>query len=268
MQVLAVLQARVSSSRLPGKVLLPILGQPMLARQIERLTRCRRFDRLIVATSEDASDDAIEGLCRQLGVISYRGSLDDVLDRFYRAALPYEPDHVVRLTGDCPLVDPALIDALIDFHLEHGYDYSSNCHVPSLPDGLDAEVMRFAALEAAWREARLPSEREHVTPFIRTHPERFRIGLWRHPVDRSRLRWTVDEPEDFEFVSRVYAALYPHDPSFGMQDVLDLLARRPELAAINQGLRRNAGFEKSLEQDSQWKEVQGESGTKDDLSRS
>lgn len=254
MTILAILQARVSSSRLPGKVMKPILGQPMLARQIERLARCRRFERLIVATSVEASDDAIETLCRQLDIVCRRGSLDDVLDRFYRAALPEAPDHVVRLTGDCPLADPALIDALIDFHLAQGYDYSSNCHVPSLPDGLDAEVMRFSALEAAWREARLPSEREHVTPFIRKHPERFRIGLWRHPVDLSQLRWTVDEAEDFEFVSRVFAALYPSNPAFGMQDVLDLLARQPELAAINRGLRRNAGFEKSLQQDLLWRE--------------
>lgn len=258
MTILAILQARVSSSRLPGKVMKPILGQPMLARQIERLARCRGFERLIVATSEDASDDAIERLCRQLGIACYRGSLADVLDRIYQAALPDAPDHVVRLTGDCPLADPALIDALIDFHLAQGYDYSSNCHIPSLPDGLDAEVMRFFALEAAWREARLPSEREHVTPFIRKHAERFRIGLWRNPVDLSQLRWTVDEAEDFEFVSRVYAALYPSNPAFGMQDVLDLLARQPELAAINQGLRRNAGFEKSLEQDLQWKADQHE----------
>lgn len=247
--ILAILQARMSSTRLPGKVLAPILGEPMLARQIERLQRCREFDRLIVATSIDASDDAIAGLCGRLAVECYRGSLDDVLDRFYQAASRYRPEHVVRLTADCPLADPALVDALIRFHCTGGYDYSSNCHVPSLPDGLDAEVMRMAALETAWREARLPSEREHVTPFIRHHPERFRIGLWKHAVDLSHHRWTVDEAEDLDFVRAVYEALYPLKPTFGIGEVLDLLAQKPELAMINAGLRRNEGFEKSLRDD-------------------
>jgi spore coat polysaccharide biosynthesis protein SpsF len=247
--ILGILQARVSSTRLPGKVLEPILGQPMLARQIERLARCQAIDRLIVATSRDASDDAIADLCRELGVECFRGSLDDVLDRFYQAAIHHAPEHVVRLTGDCPLADPALIDALIRFHLAEDSDYTSNCHEPSLPDGLDAEVMRMAALATAWREARLPSEREHVTPFIRNHPQRFRIRLWKHPVDLSAHRWTVDEAADLAFVRAVYAALYPRDPAFGMQDVLDLIAQKPELAALNAGIRRNAGYEKSLRED-------------------
>lgn len=252
--ILGILQARVSSSRLPGKVLEPILGQPMLARQLERLARCREIDHLIVATSGDATDDAIAGLCRRLGVECFRGSLENVLDRFYQAAIPHAPAHVVRLTGDCPLADPALIDALIRFHLAEGSDYASNCHEPSLPDGLDAEVMRMEALATAWREARLPSEREHVTPYLRNHPERFRIRLWKNPVDLSAHRWTVDEPEDLEFVRAVYAALYPRNPAFGMQDVLDLIAQRPELAEINAGIRRNEGYEKSLREDVMKKE--------------
>jgi spore coat polysaccharide biosynthesis protein SpsF len=247
--ILAILQARTSSSRLPGKVLAPILGKPMLVRQIERLRRCREIDELIVATSVDASDDVIAELCRELGLDCRRGSLDDVLDRFYQAAKPYRPEHIVRLTGDCPLADPGLIDALIRFYLAESADYASNCHEPSLPDGLDAEVMRWEALAAAWREARLPSEREHVTPFLRKHPERFRIRLWRNPIDLSHHRWTVDEPQDLQFVRAVYAALYPHNPAFGMQDILELLARQPELAAINAGIRRNAGYEKSLQAD-------------------
>lgn len=249
--ILGILQARTSSSRLPGKVLRPILGKPMLERQIERLARCHEIDRLIVATSEDRSDDAIAQLCQQLGVDCYRGSLDDVLDRFYQAASLYQPEHVVRLTGDCPLADPMLIDELIRFHLAEQSDYSSNCHEPSLPDGLDAEIMRMTALALAWQEARLASEREHVTPFIRKHPKRFRIRLWRNSVDLSHHRWTVDKAEDFDFVCAVYEALYPGNPAFGMQDVLDLLAQRPELAIINAGFRRNEGCEKSLAKDAQ-----------------
>lgn len=247
--ILAILQVRTSSTRLPGKVLLPILGRPMLARQIERLLRCQRIDRLIVATSGAAADDSIAGLCREMDIECFRGSLDDVLDRFYQAACVYEPQHVVRLTGDCPLADPSLIDALIEFHLAEAADYSSNCHVPSLPDGLDAEVMRFTTLEAAWREARRPSEREHVTPWIRAHEERFKIALWRHEPDLSSERWTVDEEADYCFVCAVYEALYPENPAFGMQEVLALLERRPELRALNQGIERNAGYHKSLQRD-------------------
>lgn len=247
--ILGILQARTSSTRLPGKVLAPILGKPMLERQIERLRRSREIDRLIVATSVDPSDDPLVELCMRLDLDCQRGSLEDVLDRFYQAAKLYRPAHVVRLTGDCPLADPALIDALIRFHLDAGADYASNCHEPSLPDGLDAEVMRFEALAAAWREAYLASEREHVTPFIRKHPERFRIRLWRNPVDLSHHRWTVDEPQDLQFVREVYTALYPRNPAFGMQDVLDLLERQPALAAINRGIVRNAGYEKSLRED-------------------
>lgn len=247
--ILGILQARVSSTRLPGKVLKPILGQPMVARQIERLARCRRMDKLVVATSTDASDDPLAATCRQIGVECYRGSLDDVLDRFYQAARRHQPEHVVRLTGDCPLTDPELIDELIEFFLREGCDYASNCLEPSLPDGLDAEILRMSALESAWREASLPSEREHVTPYIRNHPERFRVAIWKNPVDYSSQRWTVDEAEDFLFVTRVYEALYPGSPTFGMSDVLKLLSDVPELAEINSDYRRNEGFEKSLKAD-------------------
>lgn len=243
--ILAVLQARVSSTRLPGKVLLPILGAPMLARQIERVRRSRRIDRLVVATGDGAEDDAVAGLCEGIGVECFRGSLHDVLDRFYRAAAPHRPRHVVRLTGDCPLADWTVIDRAVDFHLEGGYDYASNALEPSWPDGLDVEVVRFEALETAWREARLPSEREHVLPFVHRRPERFRLGSLRDATDLSGLRWTVDEPADLAFVSRVYEALYPADPAFGTEDVLRLLRERPEISALNRGFERNEGMRKS-----------------------
>ena len=157
--ILGILQARASSRRLPGKVMKPILGRPMLERQIERLRRARRLDKLVVATSTDPSDDPIAALCRSLAVECFRGSLDDVLDRFYQAARRAAPRAVVRLTGDCPLADPAVIDQLIELHARGGYDYTSNTLTRSYPDGLDAEVTQLHCLEAAWREARLPSER-------------------------------------------------------------------------------------------------------------
>ena len=181
--ILGILQARASSRRLPGKVLKPILGRPMLERQIERLRRARRLDGLVVATSTDAGDDAIDALCRSLGVECFRGSLEDVLDRFYRAVLRHAPQSAVRLTADCPLADPAVIDRLVELHAAGGYDYTSNTLVRTYPDGLDAEVVALPCLEAAWREAALPSEREHVTPFIYNRPQRFRL------IDkRSRVR--------------------------------------------------------------------------------
>ena len=247
--VLAILQARVSSSRLPGKVLKPILGKPMLQHQIDRVTRARSLDALVVATSTDASDDPVAGLCAAAGVNCFRGSLDDVLDRYYQAALEHQPRHIVRLTGDCPLIDPEIIDRLVEFYLAGSFDHAGNAVEPMFPDGLDAEVFTFAALEAAWREASLPSQREHVTPFIHQQPDRFRIGSYTNDVDLSHLRWTVDEPEDFDLVERIYAALYPQKPDFTTADILALLARQPELVQLNLGIRRNEGYERSLERD-------------------
>lgn len=250
--ILAILQARCSSTRLPGKVLKPILGEPMLVRQIERLRHAKRIDRLLVATSTDSSDDALAALCERHGISCFRGSLDDVLDRFYRAALPYQPEHVVRLTGDCPLTDPAIIDAVIALHLRENYDYSSSAIELTFPDGLDAEIMRFACLEQAWREAELPSEREHVTLFIYRRPERYRIGSHKGVCDFSYYRWTVDEPEDFEFVTRIYERLYSESRVFGMDGILALLESDPALSAINAGIERNAGLKKSIEKDIQF----------------
>ncbi len=247
--MLAILQARCSSSRLPGKVLKPILGEPMLARHIERLRRASHITPLIVATSTEASDDPLAELCKDLKVPCRRGSLNDVLDRFYHAAKPFRPEHLVRLTGDCPLADPAVIDACIEFHLSGNYDYTSNAIQATFPDGLDVEVFRFSALADAWTEASLPSEREHVTSFIYHHPERYRIGHYRQSEDLSWLRWTVDQPEDFEMVATIYRALYPGNPAFDTDDILRYLADHPEVACMNANIERNAGYLRSLAAD-------------------
>ena len=255
---LAILQARSSSSRFPGKILAPLLGQPMILRQIERLRRASRLDELVLATSNHPSDDPVEALCRNEGIRCFRGSLDDVLDRFYGACEPWRPDQVVRLTGDCPLVDPEVVDAVVDKHLREGNDYTSNTLEPSYPDGLDVEVLRFSCLEEAWREATLPSEREHVTPFVHRRPERYRLGnLLREGENLCHLRWTVDEPEDLTFVARVYELLYPEDPAFGTDSVLRLLRERPELQEINRGFLRNEGWIKSLQEDARFMETNG-----------
>ena len=247
--MVAVLQARVSSSRLPGKVLRLIQGQPMLARQIERIVRAKNIDEVVVATSAECGDDPIFEMCRKVGVACFRGSLEDVLDRVFLAASSRAARDVVRLTGDCPLADPDVIDCVIDAYRQSGADYASNTLQPTLPDGLDVEVVSFSALQRAWVDARLPSEREHVTPYVYTHPELFRLHPVEWPVDLSSLRWTVDTAADFEFVTAVYEKLYPTKPAFKMDDVLKLLDSRPDLLTINEGQKRNEGFLKSLTRD-------------------
>ncbi len=248
--ILAILQARTSSSRLPGKVLKPILGKAMLAHQIERVLRSRLMDKLVVATSLDQSDDPVEQLCREQGTDCFRGSLDNVLDRYYQCAVNYNPETIVRLTGDCPLADPVVIDGTIQYFLDNSLDYVTNGGAkPTFPDGLDVEVFTFEALKSAWKYATLPSEKEHVTPYISRQPELFKIGIYKNKTDLSGLRWTVDEPSDFEFVTRVYEELYPGNAEFTTQDILNLLERRPELSLINSGIERNEGLKKSLLQD-------------------
>lgn len=240
--VLAILQARVSSTRLPGKVLKPILGAPMLARQIERIQRSEEIEQLVVATSNHSSDDAIEALCNKLAVDCFRGSLNDVLDRFYKAALPHTPSHVVRLTGDCPLADSELIDRVIKRHLSSGADYTSNVHPPTWPDGLDVEVMRWAALKRAWQQANTKLAREHVSYFLYQHPDLFTMSNLECDRDLSMLRWTVDEPEDFELVEAVYKAIYVQNPYFKTQDILDWLEANPEWQTHNTAHLRNEGL--------------------------
>lgn len=245
--IVGIIQARMSSTRLPGKVLLPIAGKPMLARQIERLQRARRIDQLLIATTADDCDDAIADLGEELGIAVNRGSVDDVLDRFYQAAKPLAPSYVVRLTADCPLCDWELIDALVDFGLDRDCDYASNTLRLTWPDGLDAELLRFSALEEAWREALNPVEREHVTPFIIAHPERFTQASFEGDVNLSAMRWTVDEQRDYAFVAQVYDELYPRNRAFTTSDILKLLIERPELAEVNAGIERNEGLRRSIE---------------------
>jgi spore coat polysaccharide biosynthesis protein SpsF len=244
--ILGILQARVSSSRLPGKVLKPILGQPMILRQLERLARSRRIDRMVLATSVDPQDDPLAAAVGATGMAVYRGSLEDVLDRVIGAASPYKPEWIVRLTGDCPLADPELVDQVIEATLSAAADYGSNTLEPTYPDGLDVEVVRYAVLEEVWRAGGSIAEREHVTLGIHRHPERFRLVGIKGAGDLSRLRWTVDEARDFAFVERIYTELYAANPSFGTADILALLDRHPELSALNTGIARNEGLAKSL----------------------
>jgi spore coat polysaccharide biosynthesis protein SpsF len=257
--VLGILQARVSSSRLPGKVLKPILGAPMLQRQIERLKSVRRMDRLVVATSDQENDTPLAALCESIGVECFRGNLDDVLDRFYKCAISYAPETVVRITGDCPLIDPQVVDTAIEYFQSHEYDYVSNSLTRTFPDGLDVEVFTLQSIKTAWREAALPSEREHVTPFIYKNPDKFSIGQFTNPIDLSEHRWTVDEQADYELVNIVYETLYPKKRNFSMQDVLELLKARPKLRELNSHFTSNEGYLRSLAEDARFLTAKGES---------
>jgi spore coat polysaccharide biosynthesis protein SpsF len=237
--ILAILQARSTSSRLPGKVLLPLAGAPMILRQIERVARAARIDRLVVATSVDASDDALAAAVAGAGVGVHRGPLDDVLARFVGALEAFGPaTHVVRLTGDCPLADPAVIDATIAKVVAEGADYGSNTPpLRTFPKGLDVECMTAGALIAAAARAASPEEREHVTWGLHRHPELYRQVFLSQVADEGDVRWTVDYPHDYGFVAAVYDALYAADPAFTSDAVRRLVRSRPDLAMFG-GERR------------------------------
>jgi spore coat polysaccharide biosynthesis protein SpsF len=231
--ILAVLQARMSSTRLPGKVMADLEGAPMILRQIERLRRARRLERIVVATSTDPSDDSLAALLAAHGVPVHRGPLDDVLARYEGALRAFPAEVLVRLTADCPLADPEVIDATVEMLLETGLDYGANTPDPRcFPKGLDVEVMRAEALLRAAREARDPYEREHVTPYLYRHPELFDRAFLHQEADEADVRWTVDRPDDLEFVRAVYAALYPADPAFTSDDVRAFVRSRPDLHAL------------------------------------
>ena len=228
----AVLQARMSSSRLPGKVLKPLLGQPMILRQIERLRRCRRLERLVVATSDHPSDDILAATLVEAGLEVVRGQLDDVLGRFVKVIETLDlTGDMVRLTADCPLADPDVIDAGIALRIEGGFDYVSNGQVRTWPRGLDVEVFTVDALRRTAVEATSAYDREHVTPWLYRPESNFRRGDLVQDRDDSAFRWTVDLPEDFDFVERVYAALYPANPAFTSEDILTLPFSRRETDA-------------------------------------
>ncbi len=237
-----VVQARMGSTRLPGKVMLPLAGLPMLARLVERVQRAAVPHRTIIATSTQSDDDEIERLASRIDVPCYRGSTEDLLDRHYRAGLFMKADVVAKIPSDCPLIDPKVIDRVLEFYLAHQseYDLVSNLHPPSYPDGQDVEVMPLSVLEIAWRETAKPYEREHTTPFIWDQPRRFRIGnvLLESGKDLSMVeRWTVDYPEDYELVRTVYDALYKEGhETFGVEEILEFLNTHPEVRALNRHL--------------------------------
>lgn len=237
-----IVQARMTSTRLPGKVLLPIAGRPMLSYQIERLRRAHAQDVLVVATTVNASDDPIVEFCAAEGVRCTRGAELDVLRRYSDAATVVGADVVVRVTSDCPLIEPDVVDHVIRvFKAGQGnLDYVSNMLEPSYPSGMAVEVMSGRALSEANAEATSPVDREHVTPYLYRNPHRYHLKSVRLDVDLSANRWTVDTPEDFELVRRIVESIYPHSPDFRIKDVLALLEQHPQWRALNQHVRQKA----------------------------
>ena len=248
MTTVAILQARMTSSRMPGKVLAPLQGQPMIVRQLERLQRATTLDRIVVATSTDASDDPlVQALADARPLIGdmpvVRGPLDDVLGRFVLAMQEHPGDVIVRLTADCPLASPAVIDAVVTEFLRSGADYASNTMKPTYPDGLDVEVVRASVLADVAAEATDPPEREHVTLGVYRRHDRYRVENVAGPQDLSHLRWTVDTPDDHAFVTAVYDALYPGNPEFELYDVLAWLEQHPERSRTVADSARNAALQ-------------------------
>lgn len=237
----------MASTRLPGKVLADLAGRPLLYHVVNRTSLARTLNSVVVATTVESQDDPIEEFCDSQGVLCFRGSENDVLDRYYQAAKYWNARVVVRITADCPLLDPAVIDEVVAIFNRGPADYVTNTIECTYPDGLDTEVFNRQALARAWREARLKSEREHVTPYIRNHPELFRLGNVSHSEDLSALRWTVDEPNDLAFVREIYDQL--GTSMFGMEEVLKLLREHPGLSEVNRGIMRNEGYLKSLRDD-------------------
>jgi spore coat polysaccharide biosynthesis protein SpsF len=228
-----ILQARMSSNRLPGKVMMPLLDKPMLLQQILRVKQAQLVDQLIVATSEDSSDDCIETLCNKHSISCFRGSLPDVLSRYYHCAHKYPAEHYIRLTGDCPLSDGELIDSVINYHLSGHFDYTSNAFTATYPDGLDIEIFTHNALVTTHQQANTPAQREHVTLFIREHPELFSIGEVRCEQPLNHHRWTVDYPEDFLLIEKI-AEHFGQLTHLKYRDVVKFLHQNPQLMTLNQ----------------------------------
>ena len=242
--VTAIVQARVSSTRLPGKVLLGLAGAPMLQRQLERVARSSLITNIVVATSTDPSDDPIVELCSDLGIDVYRGDLNNVLARFIGAIDTYGIDTAVRITADCPLISPSVIDAVIAEFMDSDVDYLSNTLQPSYPDGVDIEVFRASLLKELATGDLDSAEREHVTLGVYRRPDSYAVANFAGASDLSSLRWTVDSPEDFGFVTWVYAELFAEQPTFDIPEILDLLERHPDRSRVSGAhAHRNAALD-------------------------
>lgn len=232
MKIAAIIQARTGSTRLPGKVLMDLAGQTVLERVVRRVQRSALIGKVEIATTTSPSDDKIADLAKQIEVPVFRGSEEDVLDRYWQASQKCDAKVVVRITSDCPVIDPELIDETIRVFLDQQADYASNSITPTYPRGLDAEVFTVAALERAWKNALKPYEREHVTPYFYEHPELFRLASLNNKIDYGWHRWTLDTPEDLKLMLAIYEHFAARD-HFSWREILELVEREPAISALN-----------------------------------
>jgi len=247
--IIAILQARMGSSRLSGKVLRKIKGKTLLELYLNRVKPSQLIDKIVIATTTKSSDDAIEELAKRLGFDCFRGSESDLLDRFWQCAKKYKADVVVRLTADDPFVDYQVIDRAIKIFTENQVDFVTNHFEPTYPEGLDTEIYSIGALERSLQEAKLLSEREHVFPYIQNHQSRFKIINFRQDSDYSHLRWTIDYDCDFKMTEIIYDYLYKDKPIFLQDDILSLLEKHPEIAEMNAHINRKEGVNKTKAND-------------------
>lgn len=247
--IAGIIQARMGSTRLHGKAMIHIMGKPILWHIVERLKKSSLIEKIIIATTTNKEDKTILEFATKHNIECFSGSEEDVLDRFYQVAQKFDVEVIVRVTGDCPLIDPEVVDRAIALFINNNLDYVSNTIECTYPDGLDVEVFSKQALTKAWQEAKNFSEREHVTPYIWKHPQIFKIRGIKSEENLSHLRWTIDESQDLKFIKKIYEELYGEDRIFLYKDIINLLKAKPELIKINQGIRRNEGYIKSLTND-------------------
>jgi len=241
-KIVCIIQARMGSTRLPGKIMLDLVGKPVLLRVVDRVLESKKIDQIVVATTTNPNDQKVVNLIENYHpkVFVYRGSEEDVLDRYYQAAKYYKADSIVRITSDCPLIDPEIIDKVINTFLEEkDIDYASNVlGKRTYPRGLDVEVVSFEALKKTWQEAHEPDYREHVTLYIGKNPNLFKSKNITNTSDYSYYRWTIDERNDYNLIKIIYQELYPKNPNFKMEEVINLFKKRPELIKINQDVKQ------------------------------
>lgn len=249
----AIIQARIGSTRLPAKVVEKIEDRTVLEHVIARTAKIKSVKKVIVATTDKEEDDVLEGIIKNSGADLFRGSEEDVLDRYYQAARLFGLDPVIRITSDCPLLDPGIAEKVVEVYSSlKDCDYASNSHPPTFPDGMDVEIFSFKSLEKSWKEAKLPSEREHVTSYMAKNPQIFKMLNLANGEDLSNLRMTLDEKEDLTVIKRICKELYKTDHFFSLGDILSLIREKPELMEINRHIKRNEGYIKSLKKDEKY----------------
>jgi len=247
-KITVMIQARTGSSRLAGKVLSQIENKPMIWHVINRVKKIESVQQIALITTKGESDQVLLDIAKNEDIIGFAGDTTNVLNRHYQCALKISADPIIRITSDCPIIDPYLVEEMLQFFLTHNYDYVSNIHPATYPDGLDVEIFSFQTLEKTFLDAKLNSEKEHVTPYMEKHPELFNIFNFKNNEDLSHIRLTVDQKEDLELIQNLYSVMSPKN-DFGLIEIKDVFSKNPELFKINSKYRRNEGYLKSLKED-------------------